>query len=593
MESSSFSLFPRSSASESSSLNEAWMAARLAVNVEVLSYYAISLTALIAIFIVGHWTRRLAWSVSQFMILYPIVALTRATRRALLRHIFGFTSIGHAILVLVFVGLNALFSFYRIDFSKASNLAARFGWMATGNLAFVVFLALKNTPLAILTVYSYERLNCLHQIAGYTTLLYAILHASLYTYYFMTTGKTYILHEDVVTAGIVLGFAMFFTVFAGLTLQRAKYELFYIIHLALFVVIVVTLGLHRPNLESDKTLIATIVIASLWVSDRLIRIARLAYNSINNEAMVFPLPNGGTRVVIKKPITRARPGKHCYVWVPHIRSFETHPFTIVASEPMELIINTHSGFTRDLHQYASQNPGTNLRVSVEGPYGTSPDPMEYDKVVLVAGGSGATFTIGLAADMIRRLSPDSGKQIEFIWVSRSHESIEWFTQHLQDLLTHECAPKIGLKIHLTRVKTITKIAKVARIPRLSSQIFAVIESKPDSNSEKGFNSSRLSTEASSVAVRDEDPEKHDTISIVESIAAVPSTAGGLNIPIRYGRPDIESSVREAIVSVSKNKRVLVAACGPTGLVNTVRNTTARCISVDGPSVELHCEQFGW
>lgn len=110
--------------------------------------------------------------------------------------------------------------------------------------------------------------------------------------------------------------------------------------------------------------------------------------------------------------------EHCYVWLPRIRAFETHPFTIVASEPMELIINSYSGFTGDLHRYASENPGASLAVSVEGPYGTFPDPMDYDKVVLVAGGSGATFTIALAADMIRRLSSESTKKIEFIWATK-------------------------------------------------------------------------------------------------------------------------------------------------------------------------------
>ncbi|KAI1428595.1 ferric reductase NAD binding domain-containing protein [Xylaria sp. FL1777] len=593
MESSSFSKMPRFSASGNSSSNQGWMAARLEANVEILSYYAISLTVLIAIFIVGHWTRRLAWNASRSTILYPIVAISRILRKGLLRRLSGFTSIGHAVLVLAFVGLNALFSFYRVDYSKISNIAARFGWMATGNLAFVVFLALKNTPLAILTVYSYERLNSLHQIAGYTTLLYTILHGALYTYYFMMTGKTNVLHEDVVTAGIILGFAMFFTVFAGMTLQRLKYELFYVIHLALFVVIVVTLGLHRPTLESEKTLIVTIVIASLWVSDRLIRVGRLAFNGINNEATIFPLPNGGTRVVVKKSIIRARPGKHCYVWLPHIRAFETHPFTIVATEPLELIINTHSGFTRDLHRYAHQNPGASLTVSVEGPYGTFPDPMEYDKVVLVAGGSGATFTVGLAADMIQRMHLDSAKQIEFIWVSRNRDNIDWFTQHLNHLLTHQCAPKIGLKIHLTRVKRLEKIEPSAPISRLSSQIFTVRESDPASDTEKGTESPELSTERSSIAIREEDPEKHDTLSSVNSIEVNPSTTSGLRLPIRYGRPDIETSVREAILSMNKNERVLVAACGPPGLVNVVRNTTASCISVDGPSVELHCEQFGW
>ncbi|RYC61926.1 hypothetical protein CHU98_g4269 [Xylaria longipes] len=553
--------------------NQAWMAARLKVNVEILTYYAIALTALMAIFIIGHWTRRLAWSS--------------------LRKLSGFTSVGHAILVVIFVALNAVFSFWRVDYSKASNLAARLGWMATGNLAFVVFLALKNTPLAVLTAYSYERLNSLHQIAGYATLLYAILHGALYTYYFMSTGKTYILHEDIVTAGIVLGFAMFFTVFAGMALRRLKYELFYIIHLTLFVVIVVTLGMHRPSFDEDKTLIVTVFIAALWFSDRLIRVTRLAYNSINNEATIFPLPNGGTRLVLKKPMTRARPGKHCYVWLPHIRAFETHPFTIVATEPLELIVNTYSGFTRDLHQHANNNPGAQLKVSVEGPYGTFPDPMEYDKVVLVAGGSGATFAIGVAADMLRRMTLDSTKQIELIWATRGRDNMAWFTRHLNHIISHEYAPKIALKLHLTRVET-TEVAS-APVARSPSQISTAAVSIPTSIPEKCLESPVLSARTSSVALRETDLEKSNTSERVERIEEDSSTTTtkDFGLPVLYGRPDIEASVREAIMSAPKDKRIFIAVCGPSGLVDTVRNTTASCIRVDGPSVELHCEQFGW
>ncbi|KAI0540483.1 ferric reductase NAD binding domain-containing protein [Xylaria digitata] len=577
-----------------SSSNQAWMAARLKVNSDILSYYAISLTALIAIFIVGHWTRRLAWSASRSTSLYPITALTRVIRKGFLRKLSGFTSVGHAVLVAAFVALNALFSFYRVDSSKAGNYASRFGWMATANLAFVVFLALKNTPLAFLTVYSYERLNSLHQIAGYTTLLYTILHAGTYTGYLIKGGRIYILQEEAVTAGIVLGFAMFFTVLAGMTLRRMKYELFYIIHLVLFVVIVVTLGLHRPHLEEERALIVTIIIAGLWLFDRLLRITRLAYNSINNEATIYPLPNGGTRIVLKKPIARARPGKHCYVWLPRIRAFETHPFTIVATGPMELIINTYSGFTSDLHKYANENPGATLKASVEGPYGTLPDPMDYDKVVLVAGGSGATFTTGLAVDMIQRLSPDSTKHIEFIWVTRNSDNIAWFTQHLSHLATHECAPKIALKLHLTRAKAVEKTEMAPLpIPRSPSQISTIIESIPPSILENGIETPRLSTQASSIALRERALEKLDTIDRVERIEEVPSWIKGLSLPVIYGRPDIEALVREAVASTRTDQRILIAACGPTKLVDTVRNTAASCIRVDGPSVELHIEQFGW
>ncbi|GAP89512.1 putative ferric reductase like transmembrane component protein [Rosellinia necatrix] len=572
--------------------NQGWMAARLRVNVTISTYYAISLSILIAIFIVGHWTRHLSRSASRSRALYPITAFSRTIRKRCLRTLSGFTSVGHAILVVIFVALNALFSFYQVDYSRISNVAARFGWMATGNLAFVVFLALKNTPLAILTAYSYERLNSLHQIAGYTTLLYTILHAAIYTYYFMSSGRTHILQEDIVTAGIVLGFAMFFTVLAGMTLRRFKYELFYVIHLALFVVIVVTLGLHRPSFEPDKTLIVAVLIASAWFSDRLIRLARLVFNRINNEATVFPLPNGGTRIVLKKPMARARPGKHCYVWLPHIRTFETHPFTIVATEPMELIINTYSGFTSDLHRYASENPGANLAVSVEGPYGTFPDPMKYDKVVLVAGGSGATFTVGLAADMIQRLGTDSSKQIEFIWATRGTDNISWFTQHLNRLISHEHAPRINLRLHLTRAEKMDSPS--THIPSSPSQLSTAVASLSATPLEKSLESPVLSAQTSSVVLRErclENVDKQEKAECIEKEILL--AIDGLNLPIIHGRPDVELAVREAITSASKDERILVAACGPTGLVNIVRNTTASCIRVDGPGVELHCEQFGW
>jgi hypothetical protein len=134
------------------------------------------------------------------------------------------------------------------------------------------------------------------------------LDGSLYSYSFIRFGKIHILQEGIVTAGIVLGFSMFFTVLTGMIVRRIKYELFYIIHLGLFVIVVVTLGLHRPSFNKDKTLIVTVLVASLWCCDRLIRLARLMYNCINNKATIYPLPDGGTRIVLKKSMARARPG---------------------------------------------------------------------------------------------------------------------------------------------------------------------------------------------------------------------------------------------------------------------------------------------
>lgn len=63
--------------------------------------------------------------------------------------------------------------------------------------------------------------------------------------------------------------------------------------------------------------------------------------------------------------------------------------------------------------------------------------------------------------------------------------------------------------------------------------------------------------------------------------------------VRAGRPDTATLIREVVSSTPASGRVLIAACGPDGLMKVVRNTTASLIRGEGPGVELHCEQFGW
>ena len=63
-------------------------------------------------------------------------------------------------------------------------------------------------------------------------------------------------------------------------------------------------------------------------------------------------------------------------------------------------------------------PGANLKASVNGPFGTLPDFLRYDKLVLVAGGSGASFTFAVALDLVKRFDPNSKTMIELVWVVR-------------------------------------------------------------------------------------------------------------------------------------------------------------------------------
>lgn len=289
----------------------------------------------------------------------------------------------------------------------------------------MVFLALKNTPLAFLSAYSYERLNGLHQIAGYTSFVYLVLHAAMYTHYFLVNDRAEMLQTQSSIAGIVAGFAFLGVLVSAVIIRRIWYEAFYVSHILFFIVALICSAIHQPDLE-DGLIIIFALIAAVWGADRLLRMSRMWYRAINNEATLEPLPNGGTKITLAKRPHGVVPGKHCFVWIPKIRFLESHPFTVVASEPMEFVVNSYDGFTRDLRKFALNHPGIRLRASVDGPYGTFPDPLEYDKVVLIAGGSGASFTFGLAVNLLERMGPESMKNITFIWAVRKHGEFNQF-----------------------------------------------------------------------------------------------------------------------------------------------------------------------
>jgi NAD(P)H-flavin reductase len=81
------------------------------------------------------------------------------------------------------------------------------------------------------------------------------------------------------------------------------------------------------------------------------------------------------------------------------------------------VIRVYDGFTRDLYKAAQSSPGRVLRCSVDGPYGQVPNFRRFEKVILVAGGSGASFTFSIALDLVEK-SDTTIKSIDFIWAVR-------------------------------------------------------------------------------------------------------------------------------------------------------------------------------
>jgi predicted ferric reductase len=288
------------------------------------------------------------------------------------------------------------------------------------NLSLTVFLALKNTPLALLTAFPYERLNILHQTAGYCTVLSAMLHAITYLVTLSQEDTLQIMREQNQIMGIVAGSTLLLILTTALTLRRVSYEPFYVTHVVLFMLLMIALGLHRPSLAL-KAIYIFFFTASVWTLDHLYRFTKLSWLAYGNTAVVIPLQYGGVRITLSRTPKRAIPGSHIFLWLPKIRRVEMHPFTVVSTNPLELVVSAHNGFTKDLLSFASKNSGARFRASCDGPYGTLPNFSKFDHVILIAGGSGASFTLGVAVNLIRKSHAFANQPIiHFIWVIREH-----------------------------------------------------------------------------------------------------------------------------------------------------------------------------
>ncbi|KAA6414090.1 MAG: hypothetical protein FRX48_02452 [Lasallia pustulata] len=568
------------------SVSPALKARRQLLNVRTAKYFAVAIAALMGLFIIYHWT----WF---FYHRYgpkergpgtkTVVGWQRGIRRFLFRRFAGYR-LDRSIVVVTYLAINIVLIFspslIQYHFKPLiSSFAKRFGWIAVSNLALVFFLALKNTPLAFLSATSYEKLQPLHQIAGYWTVFAAILHGVLYTITFSQSHVLYLFKERDQYVGVIAGFALLTILVSTISVVRQRrYEVFYVVHISMIIVILITVGLHRPDLTT-RTLVIVIFAASCWFLDRVLRSAKTTWYFYGNSATLTALPNNATRVVLRRSI-KASPGSHAFLWIPAIRAAETHPVTLVSANPVEFVLKAHDGFTSDLLKHALEAPDARLRCSLDGPYGATPDFKTFDKVVLVAGGSGASFAFAVATDIVRNVPRTKKISVDFVWVVKFTETLTWFEKELRQLRDD---PRINLIIH-TSVSAATSIVPSID-PALSNSDISATSTVAPSHAR----SLHLLDKADiSPAMPQRDPEKG------ASGPWVASTSPSLySLDIQLGRPSVPNLVRRAVNEVRVDGSVAVGVCGPASLLHVTRDAVAECIAKDGPSVTMHSETFGW
>jgi predicted ferric reductase len=228
--------------------------------------------------------------------------------------------------------------------------------------------------------------------------------------------------------GMIAFFSMLTILITSLFLRKMRYEAFYVIHILFSFLILIVAAMHRMEL-SDRSVIAIIFTASLCGADRMLRMCKISLYGFGNKATITSLPHGGTRIVLRKSPGRAVAGSHCFLWIPTIRGVETHPFTVISTNPLEFVVAAYDGFTSDLHNFALKNPGKALTASIDGPYGSVPDFTGATKVIFIVGGSGASFSLGVALDLLRKLGSSNNTSIEVIWAIRHQGKYKIILNH--------------------------------------------------------------------------------------------------------------------------------------------------------------------
>ncbi|KAK6354562.1 hypothetical protein TWF696_003704 [Orbilia brochopaga] len=472
----------------------------------------------------------------------------------------------------------------------------------------VFMLAMKNNPIAFLSGYSHERLNVLHRWAGRFVWIEATIHVCLYMY---TWGRTnsFIGRLNQADPTFRAGFVawIFFTVLFLCSfefIRRRAYEYFFIVHIACAVAAIVALGFHEPKTYGP----VLYLIGSLWIFDRLVRFVRGFHYSKGTKATIYPMPGDAIKVVLDRNAT-FQPASHGFLHMPSLKRFQSHPFTISSADSLEFIIRGQRGFTRELYDRAVKNPGESLPCYFDGPYGNVPDYRRMNRVILFAGGSGGSFSFSIATDIARNMNRCLVDSIEFVWVIRERSHTQWFEKELEEL--RDC-PIVNLRIFVTREASNliashpdSPVSESAENLQNAIPVSEAIDSEPPVDEKPARSPSPPSSPTSSQTSSSSSPYTINFLALPEkALSLAIETETKTNSTQRrpssledhyfeYGRPDLTSIVKEAVRNADENDLIAVGACGPTELMRCARNAAAGVVTIGGPSISLHCEQFGW
>ncbi|KAK0721477.1 hypothetical protein B0T21DRAFT_414659 [Apiosordaria backusii] len=342
------------------------------------------------------------------------------------------------------------------------HLTKRFGIVAVSQYPLQYLLALKSlNPFSYLLQSSHEQVNRWHRVCAQVTTTLLFIHGGLYLNFYIMNNRLYRLGVPIVLAGVIAFISLNLMLTTALRpIRRYSYRLFFLTHLTLAIAIPFLILFHAAPARSF--MIQTLLVFFVDLISRKM-------DTVTGHASFESIP--GTNLVkvtatiphVKINRFRGNPGSHIYLSIPaaaratfadptsisHLLfEFLFNPFTIAAVHEQEndlTLIARHNGgpMTAALGHYAvlakSHRPNRNssipdarnenkIPLNIEGPYGSVThfpnlaSPAEFDRILLVSGGVGATFTVPLYKSI---LNENPNAKVQLVWSVRTAGDATW------------------------------------------------------------------------------------------------------------------------------------------------------------------------
>ncbi|CAE6412014.1 unnamed protein product [Rhizoctonia solani] len=335
----------------------------------------------------------------------------------------------------------------------------RAGFMALSLLTPTFLFASKNSPAALLIGKGYEKLNWVHRWSGRLLFLMATVHGSLWINNRIRNGQDKLLRTGLKEreGQAAYGLLCMLVLLSLRPIRVYAYQLFFVSHVLGYIAFFIMICYHTPY--AVPWIYPPI---AFWGLDLLLRLVRFrikdAYmTAVDQQMTIIRIPDiqGGWLA-----------GQHVRLQVFfNGRPFESHPLTILNADSATTALLSSTGITlgaravgdwsRALNKLAKDR-GTDGRiiVMVDGPYGgLTFDLGDFESTLLVSGGSGATFTVGILDDIVGRVirhgraKGEKTRIVKFVWFVRSYGCISWFAPILAQLAEVCHGTSLSLSFH--------------------------------------------------------------------------------------------------------------------------------------------------